>query len=243
MDKFAGKVVVVTGAGTGIGRAIAAGFVEQGGRVAFVARRLDKLEEAAAGLPGERVLCCPCDVSERESVNAVVAQVGERFGTTDILVNNAGTNSNPRAVAEVDPQDWDRTIAVNLTGAFNFVRAVLPAMRAKKDGIIINISSIAGVRAGKLGRAAYSASKHGMVALNHVINEEEVDYGIRACAICPGEVETPILELRPEPVGAEHRARILQPEDLAAAALFVASLPSRACVPELIIKPTTQIYQ
>ncbi len=243
MEKFAGKVVVVTGAGTGIGRAIAAGFVERGGRVAFVGRRLDKLEEAASGLPGERVMCLPCDVSERESVDAIVAQVEERFGTTDILVNNAGTNSNPRALAEVDPRDWDRTIAVNLTGAFNFVRAVLPAMRKKKDGMIINISSIAGVRAGKLGGAAYSASKHGMVALNHIINEEEVDYGIRACAICPGEVETPILELRPDPVGAEHRARILQPEDLAAAALFVAGLPPRACVPELIIKPTTQIYQ
>ena len=126
----------------------------------------------------------------------MLAAIEEHFGAIDILVNNAGTNSNPRALAEVDPQDWDRTIAVNLTGAFNFVGAVLPAMRAKKDGIIINISSIAGVRAGKLGGAAYSASKHGMVALNHVINEEEVDYGIRACAICPGEVETPILELR-----------------------------------------------
>jgi NADP-dependent 3-hydroxy acid dehydrogenase YdfG len=243
MHKFEDKVVLVTGAGSGIGRAIAAGFVEQGGRVAFVARRLDKLEEAAAGLPQERVLCCPCDVSERESVNAVVKQVEERFGAVDILVNNAGTNSNPRAIAAVDPADWDRTIAVNLTGAFNFVRAVLPGMRAKKDGVIINVSSTAGLRAGKLGGAAYSASKHGMVALNHVINEEEIDHGIRACAICPGEVETPLLELRPNPVGPEHRARILQPEDLAAAALFVASLPPRACVPELIIKPTTQIYQ
>ena len=116
-------------------------------------------------------------------------------------------------------------------------------MRENKDGVIINVSSVAGVRAGSLGGAAYSAAKHGMVALNHVINEEEVDYNIRACAICPGEVETPILELRPAPVSAERRAQMLQPEDVASAALFVAALPARACIPELIIKPTTQLFQ
>ena len=123
------------------------------------------------------------------------------------------------------------------------IRAVLPGMREKKDGVIITVSSIAGLRASKLAGAAYSASKHGVVALTHSINEEEVAHGIRACAICPGEVETPILEKRPEPVSAERRAAMLQPEELAQAALFVASLPPRACVPLLIIKPTTQLYQ
>jgi NAD(P)-dependent dehydrogenase (short-subunit alcohol dehydrogenase family) len=169
--------------------------------------------------------------------------VAERFGPVDILVNNAGTNTTPRTVADISFEDWDRLIEVNLTGAFNCVRAVLPGMRAKKDGLIINISSIAGVRAGKLAGAAYSASKHGMMALNHTINEEEMGYNIRACAICPGEVETPILDLRPEPVGAEQRARILQPEDVSAAALMVARLPARACVPLLVIKPTSAVYK
>jgi NAD(P)-dependent dehydrogenase (short-subunit alcohol dehydrogenase family) len=158
-------------------------------------------------------------------------------------VNNAGVNTNPRSVAEVDPADWDRTVASNLTGTFNFVRAVLPGMRERRDGLIINISSIAGLRASKLAGAAYSASKHGMVSLTHSINEEEKDYGIRACVICPGEVNTPIIDLRPEPVSPERRAEMLQPEDVSAAALFVASLPPRACVPELIIKPATQIYR
>ena len=159
------------------------------------------------------------------------------------MVNNAGTNTNPRAVGAVDPEDWDHTIAINLTGVFNMVRAVLPGMRQKDDGVIITVSSIAGLRASKLAGAAYSASKHGAVALTHSINEEEVAHGIRACAICPGEVEQPLLEKRPEPVSAARRAAMLQPEELAQAALFVASLPPRACVPLLIIKPTTQLYQ
>ena len=122
------------------------------------------------------------------------------------------------------------------------MQALLPGMRKLRGGVILNISSIAGLRASKLAGSAYSAAKHGLMALTHVINEEEREHGIRACAICPGEVETPILDLRPEPVSSEHRARMLQPEDVAAAALFVAGLPARACVPELVIKPTWQIF-
>jgi len=243
MDQFKDKVVIVTGAGTGIGRAVAVDFAKAGARVAFVGRRLEKLETAAAGLPEAQVSLCPCDVADRAAVNEMAAQIVDRFGPVNILVNNAGINTNPRSVGEVDPADWDRTIKINLTGAFNCVRAVLPGMRAQKDGLIINVSSIAGLRASKLGGAAYSASKHGMVALNHCINEEDSAHNIRACVICPGEVETPILDLRPEPVSAERRARMLQPEDVSAAALFVASLPPRACIPELIIKPTTQLFR
>ena len=243
MGRFEDQVVMVTGAGTGIGRAIATGFVEEGARVAFVGRRAEKLKQATVGLPAKQVLRCPCDVAERAVVDAVVQQVEEFFDPVDVLVNNAGINTNPRSVAEVDPADWDRTLAVNLTGGFNCVRAVLPGMRARQGGIIINVASIAGLRTSEVAGVAYSASKHGLVALNHTINEEERDYGIRACVICPGEVETPILAQRPRPVSPEHRARILQPEDVAAAALFVAGLPPRVCVPELIIKPTSQIFQ
>jgi NADP-dependent 3-hydroxy acid dehydrogenase YdfG len=204
---------------------------------------MEKLEEAAAGLPQAQVLCLSGDVADRQAVNQTVQEVIARFGPVDILVNNAGTNTNPRAVADVDPNDWDRTMAINLTGAFNVIRAVLPGMRARKDGLIINISSIAGLRASKVAGAAYSASKHGMVALTHSLNEEEKDYNIRACVICPGEVNTPIIDLRPEPVSQERRAEMLQPEDVSAAALFVAGLPARVCIPELIIKPTNQIYR
>jgi len=242
MGSLQDKVAIVTGAGTGIGRGIAEAFVAEGAKVALVGRRAEKLEEVAAGLPEGRTLCCVCDVSDRAAVNAMAGQVVSRFGAPDILVNNAGTNTNPRSVGDVSLEDWDRTIAVNLHGVFNCVRAVLPGMRDRKGGLIINISSIAGKRVSKLAGAAYCASKHGVVALTHSINDEESGNGVRSTAICPGEVETPILDLRVEPVSAEHRARILKPEDIAAAALFVAKLPPRACVPELLIKPAQQLY-
>ena len=243
MRQLVDKVVVVTGAGTGIGAAIARGFAAAGARVAFVGRRSEPLAAAAAGLAAERVLLHSCDVSDRGAVEALAAAVEAEWGAVDVLVNNAGINTNPRSVGQVAPEAWDQTLAINLTGVYNMVRAVLPGMRQQNDGLILAISSIAGLRASKLAGAAYSASKHGVVALMNSINEEEVASGIRACAICPGEVETPILAQRPEPVSAQRRAAMLQPEELAQAALFVASLPARACVPLLVIKPTTQLFQ
>ena len=243
MRQFTDKVVVVTGAGTGIGTAIARGFAAAGARVAFVGRRPAPLAAAAAGLNTERILLHSCDVSSRDAVSDLVATVEATWGAVDVLINNAGINTNPRSVGEVAPEDWDQTIAINLTGVYNMVRAVLPGMRQQNDGLIITISSIAGLRASKLAGAAYSASKHGAVALTNSVNEEEVASGIRACAICPGEVETPILAQRPAPVSAQRRAAMLQPEELAQAALFVAALPPRACVPLLVIKPTVQVFQ
>ncbi len=243
MRQFADKVVVITGAGTGIGAAIARGFADAGARVAFVGRRPEPLAAAAAGLNTERILLYSCDVSDRDAVSDLIATVEATWGAVDVLINNAGINTNPRSVGEVAPEDWDQTIAINLTGVYNMVRAVLPGMRQQNDGLIITISSIAGLRASKLAGAAYSASKHGAVALTNSVNEEEVASGIRACAICPGEVETPILAQRPEPVSAQRRAAMLQPEELAQAALFVAALPPRACVPLLVIKPTVQVFQ
>lgn len=243
MGDFTDQVVCVTGAGTGIGRAVVREFSAAGARVALFGRRREKLQEAAEGLDAERVRICACDVADRAALGHEVAAVEALWGGVSILVNNAGINTNPRSVAEVDPSDWDRTVAINLTGVFNATRAVLAGMRARGGGLVITVASIAGLRASKLAGAAYSASKHGAVALTHSLNEEEVENGIRACAICPGEVETPILEQRVEKVSAERRAAMLQPEDVAAAALFVARLPARACVPELVIKPTVQIFQ
>jgi NADP-dependent 3-hydroxy acid dehydrogenase YdfG len=243
MTQFKDKVVIVTGAGTGIGRAIVKQFVHEGAKVALIGRRMNKLEEAVADLPQEQVLLASCDVADREAVNATVQQILDHFGTVDILVNNAGINSNPRSVADVDPNDWDSVLTVNLTGAFNMIRGVLPTLRQRQEGLIINVSSTAGLRAGKLSGAAYAASKHGMVALTHNLNEEEWEQGIRATAICPGEVNTPILDKRPTKVSDERRANMLQPEDVAASVLFVCGLPQRASVPVLVIKPLYQIFK
>ncbi len=185
MGQFVDKVVVVTGAGTGIGAGIARGFADAGARVAFVGRRPEPLAAAAAGLDADRILLHSCDVSDRSAVSALASAVEAEWGAVDVLVNNAGINTNPRAVGDVSPEAWDQTIAINLTGVYNMVRVVLPGMRQKSDGLIITISSIAGLRASKLGGAAYSASKHGAVALTNSINEEEVEFGSAPAQFVP----------------------------------------------------------
>ena len=160
------------------------------------------------------------------------------FGGIDVLVCNAGTNVKNRSLESLEPADWDRMIATNLTGSFNLVHAVLPSMRPQKNGLVIQICSISGMRASTLGGAGYSASKFGQAALGICLGREEGPHGIRSTVIYPGEVETPILDARPVPVGPERREVILQPEDVAAAVRFLVELHPRAHVPELVIKPT-----
>lgn len=240
--ELANKVALITGGGTGIGRAIAQAFAAEGAQVVIVGRRMEKLLEAAVAIGQGRVHCCAGDVSDRRQTDGLVAEVTKSHGRIDILVNCAGVNVVERAMARLKPDDWDQVLNVNATGVFNLIHAVLPQMRERKDGLIITIGSIAGLRPSLLGGSAYSASKFAAHALTLTTGLEEKDHGIRCTVIAPGEVETPILDARPVPVTAEHRARILQPEEVAAAALFVACLPPRACVPELIIKPTSQAF-
>lgn len=240
---LAGKHALITGGGTGIGAGIAIALAEAGCRVAIAGRRAEKLTEAAArfsGTPG--ILTFAADVAERDSVAKLFAWAEQELGQIDILVNSAGVNVQKRTMLDLAPEDWDKLLKVNATGAYNTMRAVLPQMRERKDGLIVNISSVAGLRAGPLGGVAYNASKFAMSALGITVAEEERQNGIRVTNVYPGEVETPILEERPVAVSAEHRARILQPEDVAAAVLMVAQLPPRANIPELVVIPTTQSY-
>ncbi len=237
------KTALVVGGGTGIGAAVALRFAAEGCRVAIAGRREDKLREVAAQHSGQPPIALRAtDVADRHSVAQLIDWAQQTLGRIDILVNSAGINVPKRSMAELAPEDWDRLLAVNATGAYNCMRAVLPGMLQRRDGLIINISSIAGKRAGLLGGVAYNASKFAMTALGTTVGLEVAEQGVRVSTIFPGEVDTPILQNRPVPVTAEHRARILQPEDVAAAALLIASLPPRAHVPELIIKPTTQAY-
>ena len=156
---------------------------------------------------------------------------------------NTGCGGTPeRRLEQLSDENWDYLMTVNATGAFNMIQAVLPQMRAQGDGLIINISSISGLRASTLAGAAYSASKHALNALSKVVGQEEEQHGIRSTIISPGDINTPLLDKRPVPVSAEQRAKILQPDDIAAAVLFVATLPAHVCVPELVIKPVGQMY-
>ena len=238
-----GKVALITGGGTGIGQATAHALANEGAQVVVTGRRAAILEEACAAIRAPRpVRSYATDVADRSQVSDMVAWIRNEYGPVNILVNNAGVNVVKRRLAELEPDDWDFIMQVNATGAYNVVHAVLPDMRAKHDGVIINISSLAGVRPAVLGGAAYSASKHALSALTSVLAQEEKDNGIRATNLCPGEVNTPILDARPVKVSDEHKAQILQPEDVAAAVLFIATLPPRAHVPELLIKPTTQHF-
>ena len=231
------KTAIITGAGTGIGAGIANAFANERYNLVLAGRRKEPLEETAALCGDVNPLVIPADVTDRAALKALVEQTLSAFGRIDILVNNAGTNTNPRKLDDVSDEDWDKVININLTGAFNGFRAVKEQMKKQQDGLVINIGSMAGKRAGPVGGAAYSASKFGMAALTQSINGEFRDQGLRSCCIYPGEVNTPILEFRPNPVSDEKRAAALLPEDIAAAALMVAKLPDRAIVEEITIFP------
>ncbi len=240
MSIFREKVVWISGAGTGIGRATAHMFAHEGASVVLFGRRPGPLEGVCQEVCklGGHGWFASLDVADRAAVEKAGAGALAWLGRVDFLVNNAGLNVRERTLKTLDPEGWDSVIAVNLTGAYNLARAALPAMREQGGGLIVNVSSIAGLRPSALAGAAYTASKHGMVGLSGVINEEEWPHGIRATAICPGEVNTPILAARPVPVPEEEHARMIQPEDVAAAIRFLACLDPRTCVPEMTIMPT-----
>jgi NADP-dependent 3-hydroxy acid dehydrogenase YdfG len=241
--KLGGKTAVITGGGSGIGAAIAKAFASEGCRVVIAGRQVEKLKDVAKQFSGEpKIEVHEADVGNRESTNALFKWVAEKVGPVHILVNAAGINIKTRMMADMQPEQWDQVMGVNATGVYNCMNSVLPQMRERRDGLIINISSTSGKRAGKLGGVAYSASKFAVSALSTAVAGEVSNEGVRVTSICPGEVDTPILANRPSPVSAEHRARMLQPEDIAAAALLVATLPPRAHVHEMIIKPTTQEF-
>lgn len=238
------KTALITGAGSGMGRAIAIDLAGAGVRVALVGRERAKLEKTREGMgkSASQALVQPCDVANRDQVGKTVGHVLAELGSIDILVCNAGINVTKRALDVLDPADWDRMIATNLTGAFNLVHFVLPAMRSAGKGLIIQIASIAAIRASVLGGAGYSASKFGQSALGLCLGREQRGHGIKSSVIYPGEVNTPILDARPVPVSAERKEAILQPEDVAAAVRFLAELPPRAHVPELVITPAVDEF-
>ena len=240
-NRIAGKRVLLTGGGSGIGRAIAVKLIEAGAKVAILGRNSERLNETAQQTGGKAIVHV-CDATVPEQVATTVAAVEKAFGGIDILINNAGMNLKERYIRNLTAEGWKQTIQGNLDSAFYLISAVVPGMIKQASGHIINISSVSGKRANKLGGTAYAAAKFGLTALSHAVGLEEAEAGIRTTAICPGEVDTPILEQRPSPVSAERRAVILRPEDVAEAVYYVANLRPGVSVPEMIITPTVQPY-
>lgn len=245
MATLQGKVAWVTGAGTGIGLAGAQQLAAAGATVVMSGRRADVLDREASSIrkAGGKAEVEALDVSNAGSVERVTQAILGRHGKVDILVNSAGLNNPQRFWRDQTVESWDQVIRINLDGTFYCTRAVLPAMRQRKDGLVINISSWAGKYTSAMVGAAYNGSKHAVVSLTETINMEECINGIRACAICPAEVATPILDRRPVPPSAEERARMLQPEDLGGTIRWVAEQPAHVCVNEITISPTwNRIY-
>ncbi len=241
--KLEGKTAVITGGGTGIGLGIAQAFALEGCRVVIAGRREEILRKAAEAWSGEPgLLYHAVDVTDRQSVAQMFAWANQQLGQIDILVNSAGINIKTRSMATMSPEQWDQVMAINATGAYNCIYEVLPQMRERGDGLIMNISSIAGKRALALGGIAYCAAKFAMSALGTAIGNEDAANGIRVTNVYPGEVNTPILVNRPQPVSDERKAAMVQPEDVGDLAVTIAALPPRAHVSEVIIKPLVQEY-
>jgi NAD(P)-dependent dehydrogenase (short-subunit alcohol dehydrogenase family) len=233
--ELSGKVAWITGGGSGIGLAAAVEFAKAGAKVVISGRTRSTLEAAQKEVKADAIVC---DVGDKHQVASTASEIHKRHGRVDILVNSAGINLPKRQFCDVSNEGWDEIVAVNLSGTFYCIQAVLPGMRSRKDGLIVNVSSWFGRFTNALGGPGYGATKRAVLALTEQLNVEECTNGIRATAVLPGEAATPILEKRPVPPTPEVRAKMLQPEDLGRTLCFIAMLPPRVCVNEIIVSPT-----
>lgn len=238
-DDAMNKRVLVTGAGSGVGRAVAVSMAAAGWKVILVGRRFDLLQETALLISpsNDNLMILPGDVGEINDVNKIRQQVKEWCGGIDVLVNSAGTNVPRRSLEVLSNEDYATMMNANLNGAFYLTQAFLPGMRERGDGTIVNIVSDAGKQASPKAGPGYVISKFGMAGLTQAINAEERSRGIRACSIFPGDIDTPILDKRPSPPPSDARAKMLQPVDIAECVMLVVNLPQRALVEEILIRP------
>ena len=240
MAALTGKVAWVTGAGSGIGQAAAVELAKEGATVVLTGRRKEPLQQTAATIKkaGGKADVKTGDLMKSSAVAKIAKDIEKKYGRCDILVNNAGINILERKWSQLSHAGAEMVIDGNLTSAFYCSSAVLPMMRKRKDGVLIHTSSMAGRTPSPLSGAAYSAAKHGVVAMSHTINMEECVNGIRSCVVCPGEVATPILDKRPIPVSKQERARMAQSEDVGDLIRYVACLPPHVTINEVWITPT-----
>ena len=236
------QTAVITGAGSGVGRALAIMLTRAGWRVAIAGRREASLQQTlalmrGAGSMGNSALALPCDVGDLAQVKRMAGAVLAAFEHVDVLVNSAGTNIAKRSLRDISETDFEMMMAANLHGSYYCVQAFLPGMRARGSGTIVNIGSRAGLAAAPVAGVAYVMGKFGMRGLTQAINAEERANGIRACHVAPGDINTEILDKRPNPPPMAVRGDMLQAEDVAECALLAINLPPRAVVEEIVVSP------
>jgi NAD(P)-dependent dehydrogenase (short-subunit alcohol dehydrogenase family) len=233
------KAAVVTGAGSGVGQAIALKLSAAGWQVVLLGRQKKTLDEtiAKAGASGSLMSAQVVDVSDASAVRKMGADVLARHGSIEVLVNAAGTNVPQRALEVLSDDDYELMIGANMDGPYHCVQAFLPAMRKQGSGTIVNIISDAALAASPKAGPGYVMSKFALRGLTQAINAEERGRGIRACSLLPGDIDTGLLDRRPQPPSADARARMLTAEDVADCAMLMINLPARAIVEELLLRP------
>jgi NADP-dependent 3-hydroxy acid dehydrogenase YdfG len=237
---LAGKVALVTGAGTGIGRSAALLLAGGGAQVALAGRRRPPLDAVVTEIEkaGGRSAARAADVADAVQARELAAWALTTFGRVDVLVNNAGFSSRARSIRWIGLEEWEHVFAVNVTGVYLLTQALLPSMIERGAGTVITVASMAALRPSGLAGPAYSAAKAAARNMMGHIHAELRTKGIRATTILPAEVDTPILDKRPLPPDAAARATMMQPEDVAQAILLAATLPERTVVEEIVMSPT-----
>jgi serine 3-dehydrogenase len=232
------QVALVIGASSGIGRATAVQLAQEGVSVMAAARRLDRLRELESELAaqGLKVAVSEADAAKADDMRRLAKKTRDQFGKIDILVYATGTNTPDRSMRRLRPEIWDTLIQVNLNGAYYATDAVLAEMREARSGYLIYVSSISGLSPDVSG-AAYQASKRGLVGFAHAIRMEERENGIRTSVVCPGLVNTEILEKRPVKPSAETLAKALLADDVAELIVGIVKLNPRVDIPEVQITP------
>ena len=231
------KVAWIVGAGSGIGQNAALKLSELGMKVILSGRNIKKLEETFQNCQSKAFIKT-LNITDKTLVKETVDQIKKEFKQIDVLVNCAGINIENRDWDNINESDWDQVMQTNINGLFYCCKSVIPLMKEKKDGLIINVSSWSGNHVSLLSGVTYTSSKHALNAMTETINMKYCNMGIRACALCPGEVATDILDKRPKKLSLEQKKKMLQPDDLGETIAFLCQMPKHVCINELTISPT-----
>jgi 3-oxoacyl-[acyl-carrier protein] reductase len=233
------KVAVVTGAGRGIGKAIALTLARCGCRVVLSARTVAQLEDVRREIEqgGGAARAVPADLTRDEAVDTLAAESRRVYGTVDILINNAGWGKRA-PVVKIDVKDLDQTVRLNLRAPILLAQRLLPDMIAKKEGAVINIGSVSG-KTGEANGAVYSATKFGLIGFTQSLYEEVREHGIKVSIILPGFVDTPLIP----PTRQLDRSKMIQPGDVAQAVHYILTSPPTSCPVEITIRPQQSPYR